>query len=295
MTLNLRRYAAAPGATAPLPLSAREPPRGLGLRAVGASQVCGTIAALGLTPRPTNPLLVRDNVGKPRSSTFDLPEDGFAYGRPTNDDVEGAREVCMRWVAHTPSKQREVDAPDFVDFNRRAAAARVTTSKDARHFHKECDLSPRSAQALHGSPGKALIPSDVIPGFTYGRKVRPSTPIQEVISARFADRAEKQLDRFYAEMSEAREMSKMQVNKIHQTAASRGHATGAKKAMQLEDPKALFKLSRFTRIGSKVDRSRRKIGDVCEDPDFLADAMDGDMRLPGPSEEPSGDAFSVKS
>lgn len=227
------------------------------MRAAGERQVSGGggIAALGNTPRLKNSLLVRDDVGKPRSSTYDLPEDGFAYGKPTNDDVESAREVTMHWVAHQPSKPPEMNVPDFIDFNKKATAAKVTTSKDMAFFRKECgNLLPRGARRFN-TPGKALIPSDVVPGFTYGQKVRPSTPIQEVISARFADRSEKQLERFYAEMSEEKE-SKQQVHHIHQTAASRGHATAAKKATQQEEEKVLFKLGKFLRTKSKVDHSR---------------------------------------
>lgn len=241
------------------PLSAREPRASL--KAAGTAQVGGAIAALG-NVRRTNPLLVRDDVGRPRPTTFDLPDKNFAYGRPGNQDAEGAREVCMHWASHVPSKGCEVHGLDYIDLNRRAARSKVTTAKDLKHFRQEQEdaTSPRgsSATALHGSPGRAIIPSDVVPGFTYGKKVRPSTPIQEVISARFAERAERQLDQFYAEMQEARAASATQVRKIPFTVASRGHASAAKKANPAGPSTALpelFKLSKFKRIGPKVDNN----------------------------------------
>lgn len=219
--------------------------------------VGGAIAALGNT-RPTRPLLVRDDMGRPRATTFNLPDENFVYGRPGNQDLEGAREVCMHWASHVPSKGPEVNVPDFVDLNRRAAASKVTTAKDLKHYRQEQDVlaTPRvsNASPRRRSPGRAIIPSDVVPGFTYGKKVRPSTPIHEVISARFAERAERQLDHFYAEMRAARDAAQTQVRKIPFTVASRGHASAAKKAMtHHEEAKELFKLTKFKRVGAKVD------------------------------------------
>mmetsp|Transcript_14984 Transcript_14984/g.26246 ORF Transcript_14984/g.26246 Transcript_14984/m.26246 type:complete len:301 (-) Transcript_14984:149-1051(-) len=245
------------------PHSAREPRRALQLS--GHEQVAyGTVPALGFQNRPQNLLLVRDAVGKAKPTCFDLPEATFSYGRPGNTDLEGAREVSMRWVSHTPSKGQEEDEPDFMAVNRRAAQAKITNAKDLREYRKETEVrgggGSLSARGHMTGMAKPIIPSDVIPGFSYGRKVRPSTPIHEVISARFAETSERQLDRFYAEMRDVREASRTQVRKIPLTAATRARAASVKKALAQheDDSKEPFKLTKFKRVGPKVQSYRQK-------------------------------------
>lgn len=235
--------------------------------------------AVGLTPRSKNPLLVKDNVGKGKPSCYDLPEGSFAFGRPGNQDYEGAREVSMRWVSHIPSCGPQDNAPDFIRLHKRAAGAKVATSRDLSHFRREYDhqCTPRASgsqsarsPASNSVPPKQLVPSDVIPGFTYGRKVRPSTPIQEVISNRFGEKAELELQRFNERFQENKEVQQGEVRKIPLTTASRGHASTAKKAaLQNDDNREHFKLSKFTRAKGKVDTGLKKPArhQYREDPD----------------------------
>eukprot|EP00439_Symbiodinium_sp_Y106_P033072 s2111_g3.t4 len=119
----------------------------------------------------------------PKPTCFDLPDAQFSYGRPGNQDQEGAREVSMRWIGHTPSKRNEAEEPDFVSVNRKAAVDRVTNAKDLRQYYRQVPDPPLMSARGHKMAGKPLIPSDVIPEFAYGRKVRPSTPIQEAARA----------------------------------------------------------------------------------------------------------------
>ena len=90
----------------------------------------------------------------------------------------------MHWVGHRPSHPPESDAPDFIHSNKKAVPARITTARDLKLFRREYDdLTPRyGTLTSRGEAERKLLPSDVVPGFTYGRKIRPSTPIQEVIS-----------------------------------------------------------------------------------------------------------------
>lgn len=250
------------------PLSAREP-RGDVLKYAGYSmQVAPGVAATGNMGRPTNPLLVRDDVGKAKPSCYDLPGSHFPYGRPGNQDVEGAREVSMRWASHIPSIAPEAAAPDFVGFNKKAACNRITTAKDLKYFRREHDAVGVTAPkdgflSARGRPGGGTFsPTGPSPSFAYGRKVRPSTPIHEVLSNRFGDRSERELDGFYTSFREAKIEATTMVRRIPLTTASRGHASTAKKA-QLEkecDHRDLFKLSRFTkRAMPKVVNGRRRL------------------------------------
>jgi len=249
---------------------------------------------------PRNPLLVRDAVGKAKPSCYDLPDNRFAYGRPGNHDQEGAREVSMFWVSHKPSPTPECAAPDFVWFNKRAASARVTTARDLAFYRKENDnLTPRYGFG----PGKSSTPrgNPSTSGFAYGKKVRPSTPIDEVISHRFAEQAEEELNKFYTEFRDQQENASCQVRKINMTHAARAQLALAKKAHQQEETREdrqNFKINKFKHIYSKVDdgreSARRKSGNnllsqfvkekercASQASDRPAERYDGEEPLPG--------------
>jgi hypothetical protein len=177
-------------------------------------------------------------------------------------------------------------APDFVGFNKKAACARVTTAKDLKHFRKEHDFvsvtTPRDGfGAARDKPCRASSqsPTGPSPSFAYGRKVRPSTPIHEVLSNRFGDRSERELDGFYNSFREAKVEATTMVRRIPLTTASRGHASTAKKA-QLDravDHRELFKLTRFTRKAMpKVSSGRGRVRDAYQNhtPDLNLDQDD---------------------
>lgn len=165
----------------------------------------------------------------------------------------------MFWQSHKPSREKECTAPDFVWFNKRAATARVTTARDLAFFRKEADsFTPRYGDSLKSTPRK-VIPSDVVSGFAYGKKVRPSTPIDEVISHRFAEYAEDELRKYYTDLRDEQENGSSQVRKIHLTNAAQGHATNAKKAHHQEETRedrGNFKIKKYQNVYSKVDNGR---------------------------------------
>jgi len=99
-------------------------------------------------------------------------------------------------------------------------------------------------------PAKAL-PSETTPGWTYGRKIRPSTPIQDVMSYKYAAQGEADLQNFYTELLES-QVEQRHVRKIPLTKASRAHGTAAKQAMMPEESKEPFKLSKFKNARPKV-------------------------------------------
>uniref|UniRef100_A0A7S1QRX6 Uncharacterized protein n=1 Tax=Alexandrium catenella TaxID=2925 RepID=A0A7S1QRX6_ALECA len=265
------------------PLSARE---NRTLRAAGNSSM-GAV-----TPRTKNPLLTRDDVGRARPTCYDLPDNQFSYGRPGNQDMEGAREVSMRWVSHTPSRGPQGDPPDFVHYNRKAAAQKVVNAKDQKHFRRENDLLEdgslpgrgyQSARArYHSMFARDAVPSDVVPGFTYGRKVRPSTPIHSVISNRFGTQAEQSLGRFYNDFHEAQDQASRYVRKIPLTTASRGHASGARRAASQQDTNGeLFKMSKFKRASPRIDSRHRRRDDYLDRLGFRDDESDFTPGVPG--------------
>lgn len=207
--------------------------------------------------RPKNPLLVRDDVGKAKATCYDLPPSNVAYGQKGLGDCEGAREVTMQWMSHTPRPQYVEQCPDFKKFNKTAISNRVTTARDRSRLIREVGnlpvCSPRSQVRV---PAKAL-PSDTTPGWTYGRKIRPSTPIQDVMAYKYAAQGEADLQEFYSQLLES-QVDQRHVRKIPLTKASRAHGSAAKQAMMPEESKELFKLSKFKSVGPKVQVGRAR-------------------------------------
>jgi len=206
-------------------------------------------------------LLLKDDIGRAKPSTYDLPDERFAYGRPGNHDAEGAREVSMFWVSHTPSPAPRSTAPDFVLFNKRAASAGVHKATELARYRKDTDRTTPRYGDRRSPSARGVIPSDLYSTFTYGKKVRPSTPIDEVISNRFGERANQSLDKHYSMYREDLRHS-TNVRKITTTVASRGHAIAARKAIKRREEEKKdekFKLGRFKNITTKID-NRRKLG-----------------------------------
>jgi hypothetical protein len=166
----------------------------------------------------------------------------------------------MQWVCHKPSKLPEGNAPDFVLFNKRAATARVTTARDLAYYRKETDsFTPRYGINAKGA-SRGARPSTT-GGFVFGKQVRPSTPIDEVISHRFAEQAEEDLRKFYTEYREEELNASSRVRKIPMTRASRGHAMYAKKYIQHEEEllnEEHFKIRKFKGLPSKVKDGRQE-------------------------------------
>jgi len=82
---------------------------------------------------PKNVLLVKDDVGKAKPSTFDLPGPEFAYGLRGPDDQEGAgigftKAVTRSWALHQKSKKKKPDK-DFKKLNIVSSKEKATNPK----------------------------------------------------------------------------------------------------------------------------------------------------------------------
>eukprot|EP00441_Pelagodinium_beii_P021511 CAMPEP_0197654102 /NCGR_PEP_ID=MMETSP1338-20131121/38653_1 /TAXON_ID=43686 ORGANISM="Pelagodinium beii, Strain RCC1491" /NCGR_SAMPLE_ID=MMETSP1338 /ASSEMBLY_ACC=CAM_ASM_000754 /LENGTH=246 /DNA_ID=CAMNT_0043229489 /DNA_START=86 /DNA_END=826 /DNA_ORIENTATION=- len=206
----------------------------------------------GYRNRSLNAVLVKDDVGKAKPTIYNLPPEGFAYGRSEPADAEGAREVTMHWAAHVPRPQQGPDCQDFRKLNRTAAKSGVRNAKDLVDFRRSIDI-----KLIPGGPAGVLpkvIPSDVIPSFSYGQKSRPSTPIAHVVGNQYATEHEEALDVQYRMLEESRKAQEK--TKIKLTKASKDRIAGARSRMELirnpQEPKEPFKLTKFKKIGSKM-------------------------------------------
>jgi hypothetical protein len=117
-----------------------------------------------------NYLIVKDDVGKSKPSTRDLPDFKFSYGRPDQGNREGAGQVCTSWKVHVPNHGGHENNPrNFKTLNKRAVIGGATTAVDNREFRKTHDARIHfGIDALH-KRGVSL-PSEE---FRYGRSNRP--------------------------------------------------------------------------------------------------------------------------
>lgn len=249
--------------TKPPPASARESRRGP-LKAAGR---LGAQTPRSDGPACTNPLLAKSDVGRAPPTTYTIPGGSFSFGMPNCKEVNGAREAVNMWNNHKPSLDpRGEPGLSFRKLNKMAIGVHACTPKENEAFKREV----REAMAASGDPAhtpraapqRALIPSDVDPHFAYGRKVRPSTPMGEVINNHTGTAAEQALAQQYDELNWQKEEASRMVYKIYSTKSSRGHSLGKPKFRRGEvgsgcaaaqQPEAAFKLSRFKKAGPKVD------------------------------------------
>jgi hypothetical protein len=119
--------------------------------------------------------LVRDDVGKAKETTYDLPEFQFSFGRPCPPDAEGVGAVISSWKVHRP-RTASASVKDFTQLNRLSVRSGCATARDQTRFRTKAN-----AFVKHVS-GKVLKEKIVTSGeFAFGQPTRPSTPIYGVI------------------------------------------------------------------------------------------------------------------
>ena len=58
-----------------------------------------------LLGKASNYLLVKDDVGRAKPTTRNLPSEGFAFGRPDNKTQEPASIITTSWQTHSSNLQ----------------------------------------------------------------------------------------------------------------------------------------------------------------------------------------------
>lgn len=202
--------------------------------------------------RSKNTILVRDDVGKAKPTCYDLPHEAFAYGRAEPADLEGAREVTMHWAAHVPRPKPGENIQDFRKLNKMAAQSNVANAVALKEFKKDKDVKLIPPQANGAQP--KVIPSDVIPSFAYGRKSRPSTPINAVVGYQYAAEYEEALvngyDRYQVISDQSHAKHKVRLTKASKSLISTSRTKRDSFAPQ--EPKELFKLTKFKKVPSRL-------------------------------------------
>ena len=117
-----------------------------------------------------NYLVLKDDVGKAKPTTRDLPAGSFAYGKAEKSKQEGVGIITTSWLSHKTRSGDDVHNPrDFKKLNKFAVVGGMVTSKDNYQWRKTHDARiPFGLNALKNRD--ISLPNET---FCYGRANRP--------------------------------------------------------------------------------------------------------------------------
>ncbi|KAJ3238895.1 hypothetical protein HDU81_006906 [Chytriomyces hyalinus] len=257
---------------------------------------------MGLSSFTSNPLLVKDAVGKTRPTVFDLPGNDHVYGKKVDRNPEEcASQVLQHWNVKATSKHA-IPALDYITMNRNTAKHGINSPRAIRDYRKQHPVRIKVgdhnlfggdvARARDGNGGgepltssearklKLLgtLPHDSDPNFVYGMPTRPSTPVSYLMTDKFQREwiaAESRRNADHLRLEKERRRGH---HHHHRPNNSKTHAKDADSSAQQprvlivdKDPRTLFKMSKFLSKGPKIQCWR---GDVAEkrEHEFAAEA-----------------------
>jgi hypothetical protein len=156
----------------------------------------------------------------------------------------------MHWAAHVPRPKPGENVQDFRKLNRMAAKANVSNATALKDFKSQHDVKLIPPAPVGAQP--KVIPSDVIPSFAYGRKSRPSTPINAVVGYQYSAEYEEALAQSYDDYAARADPAKY---KVRLTKASKALISTSKSKRDGSDHQPqpeLFKLTKFKKVPSRL-------------------------------------------
>ena len=199
-----------------------------------------------------NYLLLKDDVGRPKPFTRNLPSVEFTYGKPENNSQEGAGDVTRSWQYPSNKRNDSTNNPrDFKKLNKRAVLDGMITARDNYKFRQNHDNRiPFGLEALKNKGSS--IPND---SFTFGKRNRPQTPVKGIILNDYGETAGMCLQEKYRVLKESKTINSPRNNKfeIRYTHAQMKHDQYIKQRNSSLDHKpSQFKLKRFQNVEPKV-------------------------------------------
>ncbi|CAM9131435.1 unnamed protein product, partial [Discosporangium mesarthrocarpum] len=191
--------------------------------------------------------MVKDVVGKVRTSTYDLPPDTHTYGALVIKDEEGVGTVVISsWDVSKPSAAKTSDR-DLVKTNVLAVQNGNITAKDARLFaqaHPEIRFVP--AYPSVGERGGKKRDKVQFDG-PYGLKSKKmECPLSSLIEARFTDFTAD--DRDYPDITVLKK--KFRIPPPRETKASQGHSIKSNTVAKVQ-PK--FTMKKFQNVQGRLN------------------------------------------
>ena len=202
-----------------------------------------------LKPRGNNPLLVKNDVGRSKPSTFTLPSDEFIYGRPDRKDPEDAKAITTSWQNHSKSNPKEA-GKDYLRMNKKSISNGISSVKALNDYQKHHEIRKENKSSTkHASISRVGRSSFEI---VHGKTNRPSTPIGGVLHNAYGSIAEEESKHLY-EIEGMRRAEQGKRKVIKQTRASMKQVELVKqKAAREADPTIQYKLKRFRNVEARV-------------------------------------------
>merc|ERR1712176_1022183 len=133
-----------------------------------------------------------------------------------------------------------------------AAKAGVPNAVELKAFKSQHDVKLIPPAPAGAQP--KVIPSDVIPSFAYGRKSRPSTPINAVVGYQYSAEYEEALSNSYDQYQFEAD-TKGSKHRVRLTKASKALISTSRTkrdSFEPQEPKELFKLTKFKKVPSRL-------------------------------------------
>ena len=139
-----------------------------------------------------NLLLVKDDVGKAKPATRDLPPEGFTFGRPDRRDQENAGLVTSSWKLHEQSRPKEPER-DFKKLNKMSIKNGIIDAKQQKEFRQTNDARIEALIGDRSRRRQQSVPENI----AFGKPNRPSTPINGIISNYYGVTAHQEIEEKY--------------------------------------------------------------------------------------------------
>lgn len=207
---------------------------------------------------PTNPLLVKNEVGHAPPTVYDLPAAGHVYGKLVERHAEeSAANVLKVAKAKSTTGLQAPPALDYITMNRNTAKEGLIAPKDINQHRRQhpVHLKPASeATRTIEEKRSGPLPSDQNPGYVYGKPTRPSTPVSRLMTDQY------QREWIDKQAKKKADEQKLLKQKQERKAAKAIQATLAFKGRNKPEPVAtqeLFKLKKFSHATTKLDTGRK--------------------------------------
>ena len=135
-----------------------------------------------------NYMLLKDDVGRARPFTHNLPQDNtHSYGKPLRRDKEGVSALTTKWKEHQYRQLGGTDK-DFRSLNKSALKQKATTSHQQYQYRSGTDLRLKDpTESMATKTFYKTFNKNVDEETIYGKPLSPSTPIKEVLSNYFGE------------------------------------------------------------------------------------------------------------
>ncbi|OMJ67422.1 hypothetical protein SteCoe_35419 [Stentor coeruleus] len=183
-----------------------------------------------------NCLLIKDDVGKSKPNTRDLPPNTFSYGIKVNKDSEDAGAVISSW-AKTAKKPKMPLEQNFKKLNMLSITEKQVTATQQRMFRKT-DFHIRQ-----NSEEPKVIEDNI--QYIYGMPLRPSTPIKAVLGNFYGYVASEEKHFAYTAKEKSGNKRRALVEK-----------TIKKQIADVDDKKNLFKMKKFLKVKARTSTRR---------------------------------------